>query len=183
MKVVAGLGNPGKKYEASRHNLGFQVLDRIAQRLGQTDWKSQFKALTIRGQGSGGPFLLVKPQTFMNLSGESLGELLRYYRVPPTDCLVVVDDMDLPLGKIRLRDEGSDGGHRGLRSIIEHVGGKGFKRIRIGIGRPPEGQSVVGHVLSQSAEDARRMQEAIEAAAELALRYIETGAFENWSSP
>jgi PTH1 family peptidyl-tRNA hydrolase len=183
MRVVAGLGNPGRKYEQSRHNLGFRVLDRIAARLGQTDWKSQFQALTARGQGKGGPFLLVKPQTFMNLSGEALGEIVRFYKVPLADCLVVVDDMDLPLGKIRLRDAGSDGGHRGLRSIIEHLGGNEFKRIRVGIGRPPEGESVVGHVLSGSSGEARELEHAVELAAELALRYLESGTFENWSSP
>jgi PTH1 family peptidyl-tRNA hydrolase len=183
MKVVAGLGNPGKRYAASRHNLGFQVLDRIAARLGLGDWKTQFQARVIRSQGAGGAFLLVKPQTFMNRSGVSVGEILRYYRVSPADCIVVVDDLDLTLGKIRLRDSGSDGGHRGLRSLIDELGDQAFKRIRIGIGRPPHGGSVVEHVLSASADEAEALAGAVEQAAELAIAFLESGRFENWSSP
>lgn len=182
MRVVAGLGNPGKRYEGSRHNLGFQVVDRVAARLGLADWKTQFKAQVLRGQGPGGAFLLIKPQTYMNLSGEAVGEVVRFYKVPLEDCVAIVDDLDLAPGKIRTRESGSDGGHRGLRSIITHVGGNGFKRIRIGIGRPPEGQSVVGHVLSASKEEAEQLERAVEDAAELTIRFLETGVFENWSS-
>ena len=183
MKVVAGLGNPGKRYEGSRHNLGFRVLERIARRLGLGEWKSQFQALILRGQVAGGPFLLVKPQTFMNLSGVSVAEVLRYYRVAPADCVVIVDDLDLAPGKIRMRDSGSDGGHRGLRSVIEHLGESGFKRIRIGIGRPTEGQSVVGHVLGASPDEEQALEEAVAQAADLAIQFLESGRFENWSSP
>jgi PTH1 family peptidyl-tRNA hydrolase len=182
MRVVAGLGNPGKRYEASRHNLGFQVVERVAARLGLGDWKTQFQALVLRGGGAGGPFLLVKPQTFMNLSGEAVRQVMQFYKVPLDDLVVVLDDMDLALGKIRLRDSGSDAGHRGLRSVLSLLG-PGIKRVRIGIGRPPGDQSVVGHVLGGSAEEAELLAQAVEQAAELMIQFLETGRFENWSSP
>ncbi len=182
MRVVAGLGNPGKRYERSRHNLGFRVVDRAAERLGVTGWKTQFDALTARGQAADGAYLLVKPQTFMNLSGVSVGAVLRYHRLPPEACLVVVDDLDLELGKVRVRESGSDGGHKGLRSVIEHVGTAGFKRIRIGIGRPAEGGSVIGHVLGGSAADEQALAAATDIAVERVVEYVETGRLENWSS-
>ena len=182
MRVVVGLGNPGKRYEASRHNLGFQVVERVAARLGLGDWKTQFQAQVLRGKGAGGPFLLVKPLTFMNLSGEAVRQVLQFYKVPVGDLVVVLDDMDLALGKIRTRDSGSDAGHRGLRSVLNLLG-SGIKRIRIGIGRPTKDQSVVGHVLGGSAEENEALSRAVEEAAELTLQYLETGRFENWSSP
>lgn len=188
MRVVVGLGNPGRQYETTRHNLGFRVADRVAGRMGLAKWKAQFEALVARGDAGGEPAVVVKPQTFMNNSGEAVGALLRYYKVPPEDCLVVADDLDLPLGKIRLRASGSDGGHRGLRSVIEHAGGPSIKRLRIGIGRPPREQdgkerAVLSHVLSGSAEEEAELDTAVELAADLALRYLKTGEFENWSSP
>lgn len=188
MRVVVGLGNPGRQYESTRHNLGFRVADRVARRLGLSRWKSEFNALVARGEAGGVPVAVVKPQTFMNASGEAVGPLLRYYKVPRQDCLVILDDLDLPLGKIRQRESGSDGGHKGLRSVIEHAGGPGIKRLRIGIGRPPRVQggkerAVLSHVLSASPEEEAELDKAVELAAELALRYLETGEFENWSSP
>jgi len=192
MRVVVGLGNPGRQYETTRHNLGFRVADRLAQRLGLAKWKQQFEALVARGDAGGQPVAVMKPQTFMNNSGEAVSALLRFYKVPPEDCLVVVDDLDLPLAKIRQRTSGSDGGHRGLRSVIQHAGGPGIKRLRIGIGRPKfegvgdeEGneRAVLSHVLSGSPEEEAELDKAVEQAADLALRYLETGAFENWSSP
>jgi peptidyl-tRNA hydrolase, PTH1 family len=183
MIVVVGLGNPGEKYEASRHNLGFQVVDRLAQRMKAPRFKSQFDALVSRGEAEGRAYCLVKPQTFMNLSGEAVQALTAFYKVPLEACLVVTDDLDLPVGKLRQRVSGSDGGHRGLRSIIERMGGLGFKRIRIGIGRPPEGRTVVGHVLSGNKEEQAQLDAAIELAADKVLEFLRTGKFENWSSP
>jgi PTH1 family peptidyl-tRNA hydrolase len=188
MRVVVGLGNPGRQYESTRHNLGFRVADRLAGRLGWAKWKRQFEALVARGDAGGAPAAVMKPQTFMNNSGEAVDALLRFYKVAPEDCLVVVDDLDLPLAKIRLRVSGSDGGHRGLRSVIEHAGGPGIKRLRIGIGRPPreheeQERAVLSHVLSGSREEEAELDKAVEQAADLALRYLETGEFENWSSP
>jgi peptidyl-tRNA hydrolase, PTH1 family len=183
MIVVIGLGNPGEKYEASRHNLGFQVVDKLAGKLGAPRFKEQFEALVARGDEAGQAFCLCKPQTFMNLSGQAVAALTRFYKVPLADCVVVTDDLDLPLGKLRLRDRGSDGGHRGLRSIIECLGSQEFKRIRIGIGRPPEGRTVLNHVLGGSKEEQAKLDEAIDVAADRALAFIRTGKFENWSSP
>jgi PTH1 family peptidyl-tRNA hydrolase len=183
MIVVAGLGNPGEKYAHSRHNLGFQVVDRLAKLLGAPRFKKQFEALVSRGEEAGRAYCLMKPQTFMNASGEAVAALTGFYKVGLDECLVVTDDLDLPLGKLRLRVSGSDGGHLGLRSIIECMGGPGFKRIRIGIGRPPQGRTVVSHVLSASKEERAQLDEAIELAAGRALEFLRTGAFENWSTP
>jgi len=183
MIAVVGLGNPGEKYAGSRHNLGFQVVDRLARKLDAPRFRRKFEALISVGEAAGRAYCLVKPQTFMNASGEAVAAVARFYKVPADDCLVVTDDLDLPLGKLRQRLSGSDGGHRGLRSIIESMGGQGFKRIRIGIGRPPPGRSVVGHVLSGSKEEQAQLDAAVELAAEQALNFLRTGKFENWSSP
>jgi PTH1 family peptidyl-tRNA hydrolase len=183
MKMAIGLGNPGRQYEGSRHNLGFRVIDRLAERFGIARWKSQFEALQARGEAAGRGILLAKPQTFMNNSGRAVAGILRFYKVPPEDWVVIVDDLDLPVGKIRLRSNGSDGGHRGLQSIIEALGTQDFKRIRIGIGRPTEGQTVVGHVLSADPAEEEVLAQAVERAAEVTARFLETGQFENWSSP
>jgi peptidyl-tRNA hydrolase, PTH1 family len=181
MVLIVGLGNPGKEYERSRHNLGFQVLDRLAARLRAPAWKRQHDALVTRGSHQGRSYLLAKPQTYMNLSGRAVQALLHYYRIALADCLVIVDDLDLEPGRIRQRDEGSDGGHRGLRSIIQMVGSQAFKRIRIGIGRPPDKEHVVSYVLGSGPGD-EALSAAMEQAAELAMTFVETGRFENWSS-
>jgi PTH1 family peptidyl-tRNA hydrolase len=181
MRLIVGLGNPGKEYEGSRHNLGFQVLDRMAARLGAPAWKRQHEALVARGTHQGQAYLLAKPQTYMNNSGRAVQALLHYYRVPLSECLVIVDDLDLPPGRIRQRTEGSDGGHLGLRSIIEMVGSQAFKRVRIGIGRPEGPRSVVSHVLGGPAAE-EELTSSVEEAARLALAYLESGQFENWST-
>jgi peptidyl-tRNA hydrolase, PTH1 family len=136
MKLIVGLGNPGSTYARTRHNVGFRVLDRIAERnrlrFGERDYKSQ----VARGSIAGERCVLLKPQTYMNLSGEAVGRARRALRLEPAEILVVYDDLDLPLGRLRIRDAGGAGGHHGVESIIEAVGGKGFPRIRLGIGRP-----------------------------------------------
>lgn len=184
MKVVAGLGNPGRRYAASRHNVGFWVVDRVAARLGLQGWRSQFQAAVLRGQAGTGSVFLVKPQTYMNRSGLAVAPLMRYHHIGREALLVVVDDLDLPLGRIRARTAGSTGGHKGLASLIAELGGQDFKRIRIGIGRPPGGGTVVGHVLGRmSSGERQRLDEAVEVAADLAIRFLDTGEFENWTSP
>ena len=185
MRVVAGLGNPGKTYAASLHNLGFRVVERLATLAGAGPWEQKFDGLLATvGQGDT-RVLLLKPQTYMNSSGRAVAALLRFYTVELADLLVIVDDLDLELGKVRLRDSGSDGGHRGLRSVIGECGSQSFKRIRIGVGRPPSGRSVIAHVLGRtsSAEEARKLEAAVETAGDRAQAFMETGAFENWSSP
>jgi len=180
--MVVGLGNPGRRYAATRHNLGFRVVERLGERFGPLAWKSEHDALVARGRLGERGFLLVKPQTFMNLSGQAVGPLLRYYKVPLEHLLVVLDDFELPLGRLRLRVSGSHGGHNGLRSIIELLGTQAFKRLRIGIGQPQPGQSPVGHVLGHRPEENAALEEAIAQATDLAAAFVESGRFENWSS-
>ena len=161
MKLVVGLGNPGARYANTRHNVGFMVLDRLARRRGVEITKRQCNALTGLGSITGHKVCLAKPQTFMNLSGEAVACLARFYKVSPRDLLVVYDERDLPVGRIRLRERGSAGGHRGVQSIIAMLGTSDFPRLRIGIGRP-EGMEAVEHVLgSFSAEERPIIEEAL----------------------
>lgn len=136
MKLIVGLGNPGKKYEHTRHNMGFDVIDLFSE-LAQIDIdKDAFKGLVGRGKVFNEDVYLLKPQTFMNLSGESVREIVSYFKIPKEDIIVIYDDLDLEPGKIRLRLSGSSGGHRGIQNIIEQLGTENIKRIRIGIGKP-----------------------------------------------
>lgn len=153
MKIVVGLGNPGKEYELTKHNIGFLVVDAIAETHMHTPWKEDFKALITTIQVDGEKVLLVKPQTFMNNSGESVGPLMRYYKVAPEDVYCIYDDMDLPVGKIRIRPNGSAGGHNGIKSLIAHMGTNEFPHFRFGIGRPLPQWTVVDHVLAPFPED------------------------------
>jgi PTH1 family peptidyl-tRNA hydrolase len=132
-----GLGNPGREYAHHRHNVGFDCVVLLAEKHGVSLDKRQHKAKLGTGQVAGRHAILVKPQTYVNSSGEAVGPIARYYKVPPRDVLVIYDDLDLPQGTIRVRPSGSSGGHNGIRSIIEHLGTQGFPRIRVGIGRPP----------------------------------------------
>jgi PTH1 family peptidyl-tRNA hydrolase len=141
-KLIIGLGNPGRKYAGNRHNVGFQCLDRLAEAWGLSFSRQKHKALLTQGEIAGLKVILAKPQTFMNLSGEAVERLAWFYKVSPKDILVIYDDLDLPVGKIRLRPEGGSGGHKGMKSIIEHLGTNGFCRLRVGIGRPPHGDPV-----------------------------------------
>lgn len=140
MKLIVGLGNPGPSYARNRHNVGYQCLERLAQRNELRLSRMMFKAMIASGSVNGTRVLLARPLTFMNLSGQSVRPLLRWYRVSLPDLLVVYDDLDLPLGKIRLRQKGSSGGHKGMASIIQELGSDEFARLRIGIGRPLHGE-------------------------------------------
>src|SRR5690625_931854 len=147
MKCIIGLGNPGKKYEKTRHNIGFQVIDELAKRHNISLNKSKFKCDYEIYRSNGGSVLFVKPQTFMNLSGEGIQPLMHFFKLDLEDVLVIYDDLDLPTGKIRFREKGGHGGHNGIRSIIQHVGSKDFKKIWIGIGRPIHLIPIVDYVL------------------------------------
>lgn len=153
--LIVGLGNPGEQYARTRHNAGFLVLDKLADRFG-ANWtaENRFSALVARADFGGRRLLLAKPQTYMNLSGEAVGSLVQFYRVPITALLVVVDDANLALGAIRLRPGGSSGGHHGLDSITQHLGGESqYARQRIGIGRADSRQrEITGHVLGRFGE-------------------------------
>lgn len=166
VKLVVGLGNPGARYTNTRHNVGFMVLDRLARRAGAPLTRRQCGALVAVAKVAGQRACLTKPQTYMNLSGEAVACLLRYYKVSPADLLVVYDDRDLPLGRIRLREKGSAGGHRGVESIIAALGTSDLPRLRIGIGRPSE-MDAVDHVLGGfSAEERPTAETALDRAVE-----------------
>lgn len=145
--LIAGLGNPGREYRFSRHNIGFMVIDQLAKDLEIKVSKVQGRSLV--GSGHFGPWrvILVKPQTFMNLSGNAITTLLKFYKLEPENLLVIHDDVDLPLGSMRLRAEGSSGGQRGMDSIIQNLRTQNFPRLRIGIGRPPGRMTTASYVL------------------------------------
>lgn len=148
LTFIVGLGNPGREYAGNRHNAGFQCIDRLAEAHGISFTRRQARARVAQGEISGHRVLLVKPQTFMNASGEAVGQLVRFYKIAPADVLVLYDDLDLPLGKIRLRPDGGAGGHKGMNSVIQHLGTEDFPRLRLGIGRPPGQMDPVDYVLS-----------------------------------
>lgn len=147
MKCIVGLGNPGKKYEHTRHNVGFMVIDELLQRHQWDLNKKKFNGKYAMEHVQSEKVILLKPQTYMNLSGESIRPLMDYYDIAVEDLLVIYDDLDLPAGKIRLRQKGGHGGHNGIRSTIDHLGTKEFKRVRIGVGRPVSPIPVVDYVL------------------------------------
>ncbi len=149
MKMIVGLGTPGSEYEATKHNAGFLVVDELARRENVDRWQSKMSALVAEYRAYGDKVLLVKPQTYMNLSGEAVGQLARWHKIEAEDIIVIHDEMDLPLGKLRLKNRGSSGGHRGNESILQHLGKADFIRVRVGIGRPPEGWKVNNYVLSR----------------------------------
>jgi PTH1 family peptidyl-tRNA hydrolase len=161
-KLVVGLGNPGREYDGTRHNVGFAVLDRLAEKLNCSfRSKSRFSAELAETTIDGGKVLLAKPRTYMNRSGSAVSMLLGWLKLEPVLLLVIVDDADLPLGQIRLRGSGGSGGHNGLRSIIEALGGhEEFARLRVGIGRTaPVGTDITGHVLGKFAPAERKAAE------------------------
>ncbi len=137
--LVVGLGNPGEKYRNTRHNMGFLAADLLAEQAGVRVDRIKYKSVTAQLELGGARCLLMKPQTFMNLSGEAVGEAARFYKIPPERVLVFYDDVSLPAGKIRVRPSGSAGGHNGIKSIISHLGSQDFPRVKIGVGRPAGG--------------------------------------------
>ncbi len=175
--LIVFLGNPGPKYECTRHNAGFMTADAMAKKLGVSINKLRFKALTASADIGGEKVLLMKPQTFMNLSGEAVGEAARFYKVPPEHVIVVSDEVSLPLGKLRVRPKGSAGGHNGLKSIIAHLGSDAFPRIRLGVGAPPHPDyDMADWVLSVFRnQDLEDMLSASDRAAEAVITYITDG--------
>ena len=152
MKLIVGLGNPGRQYAANRHNIGFMALDRLAADHGFTGWKARFQGQVAEGRLGEMRVVLLKPETFMNLSGQSVGEAMRYLKLEPADVTVLHDELDLAPGKMRLKTGGGHAGHNGLRSMIQHIG-DGFHRVRLGIGHPGHKDRVNGHVLGNFAKD------------------------------
>lgn len=153
MKLIVGLGNPGKQYEKTRHNIGFEVIDYLSEQLHIPLDQAKHKGVYGFGNVRGEKVFLLKPLTYMNLSGESVRPLMDYYNIELEDLIVIYDDLDLPVGRIRLRQKGSAGGHNGMKSIIAHVGSQEFNRIRVGVNRPSNGQAITDYVLSRFSKD------------------------------
>jgi PTH1 family peptidyl-tRNA hydrolase len=178
VKIIVGLGNPGMRYAHTRHNVGFDTVDALAQSEGIAWGKRRFHAALAEGTIGSQRVLLAKPQTYMNDSGLAVGELVRFYKLDLADLLVVCDDLDLPLGRVRLRVRGAAAGQHGMESIIQHLGGRnGFPRLRIGIGRPVQGRDEnVDFLLSRPTRDERiALDSAIERATDAILVYLAEG--------
>ena len=175
--LVVGLGNPGDKYAWTRHNMGYLVIDELAERLSIPVKKLKYKALTNTAVLGGHSVLLMKPTTYMNLSGESVGQAARFYKIPPERVLVISDDVALPQGKLRVRRSGSAGGHNGLKNIVQHLGNGDFTRIRVGVGGKPNPDFelmdfVLGHF---SGEDRKVMEETVSKAADAVACMVTDG--------
>ena len=177
MFIIAGLGNPTAKYAHSRHNVGFDTIDLLAEKYQIKMGRSLFRAQVGKGMIAGKKVLLVKPQTFMNLSGTALRPLVRFYKADPAkDLVVIYDDADLDVGRLRVRAKGSAGSHNGMKNIVEQLSTTEFARVRIGIGRRPEQTDMVDYVLSAfPPEERREVEGAMERAAEAAVTILEKG--------
>ncbi|MBD1383172.1 aminoacyl-tRNA hydrolase [Metabacillus arenae] len=175
MKVIVGLGNPGRQYEETRHNVGFMVIDELSKRLAIPLEKSKFNGIYGIGHISGEKVMLVKPLTYMNLSGECVRPLMDYYEVDHDELVVIYDDLDLAAGKVRLRTKGSAGGHNGIKSLIQHFGTQSFNRVRIGISRPENGMKVTDYVLGKFLpEEGNLITEAIQHSADACEKWMTT---------
>ena len=176
MKMIVGLGNPGSRYERNRHNVGFQIVDELAAAHDLAFDKRQHKAKIASGWIGEQRVLLVKPQTFMNLSGEAVQPLAAYYKIAPADLIVVFDDLDLPTGKLRLRPFGGAGGHNGMKSIIQRLGTNQFPRLRVGIDRPPGRMDPAAYVLQNFSSSEEEIMVQVRDRARRALeRWLEAG--------
>ena len=176
--LVVGLGNPGDKYENTRHNVGFLTIDHIAEEQRVPVQKLKYRALTNTVELGGAKALLMKPVTYMNLSGEAVGEAARFYKIPADHVLVISDDVSLPLGKLRIRKGGSAGGHNGLKNIIQHLGTDQFPRVRVGVGQKPHPDyDLADWVLGKfQGEDKKVMDEAVRRAADAVECILKEGA-------
>ena len=176
MFLIAGLGNPGKEYENTRHNAGFMVLDALADKLGADISEKKQKALCGRAVIGGQKVILLKPQTYMNSSGESIRAAADYYKVDPEDILVVYDDISLAPGQLRIRAKGSAGGHNGIKSIIAHLGTQEFPRVRVGVGETPPSMHLADYVLGHFSQGERKiMEDAVKEAADAVMEAVEEG--------
>ncbi|HBF37765.1 MAG TPA: aminoacyl-tRNA hydrolase [Firmicutes bacterium] len=176
MFCIAGLGNPGPQYQETRHNAGFLVINHLAQQIGVKLNKSDFKSLYVKALIGEKDTMLLEPQTFMNLSGQAVSSAASYFKIPLEQLLIVYDDMDLPLGKIRFRLSGSPGGHKGLTSIIQMMGTEKIPRLRVGIGRPENSQTVVDYVLNSfNGAERKIFMDSIERAAIASTYFVTDG--------
>jgi peptidyl-tRNA hydrolase, PTH1 family len=177
VKLVIGLGNPGREYDHTRHNVGFEVLDELVRRTEATLRRSwTVPAWTGKVEIEGEGVLLVKPRTFMNRSGQAIAAMMRKRGLKPADVIVVLDDLELPCGRIRIRKQGGAGGHKGLQSVIQALGADDFVRVRVGIGPRPAGEELVEHVLARfTAEERREVEKAVEVAADAVTAVVQDG--------
>lgn len=177
VKIIVGLGNPGPRYQYSRHNMGFLALDAVAAATGIRLDKEKHRGLLGQGRHAGLALLLVKPMTYMNRSGDCVAPVVRNKIQSPADILVLVDDVNLPLGRIRMRAGGSAGGHNGLKSLIERLGTRDFARLRMGVGDKRRGGDLAEHVLAKfMPEERSEVEQVVQRSAEAALRWVESGA-------
>ena len=175
MKLIVGLGNPGKEYEKTRHNIGFDIIDKILESLDSVNKKVRLKSIIYETNIGSNKILLVKPQTYMNLSGEAISEIISWYKIDIENCLVIVDDIDLPPGKIRIRQFGSPGTHNGLKNIVQQLNNSNFPRMRIGVGSDKGNRDLKDFVLGkyESSESAENILNAINIAKEAALFFAQ----------
>ncbi len=177
MKLIAGLGNPGRAYAATRHNIGFMVVDRLAADYGIGMERSKFNARFGRGTIEGRTVILAKPQAYMNRSGLPLSQLTRFFKIPCTELIVIHDDMDIAFGRIKIKQKGGSGGHKGIRSLREAFGDDRFVRVRVGVGRPTAHQDAADYVLANFSPVERRMlDEVIAQAREAVVTILREGA-------
>ncbi len=173
--MIVGLGNPGPRHAFNRHNVGFMAVDRLAKAYDVKFARGRYKVLQGEGRIAGRPVILVKPQTYMNRSGDAVGPLAAYYRIPPENILVIYDELDLPLGTLRLREQGGTGGHNGMKSLVNHLG-QGFPRLRLGIGRPVGRMDPAAHVLQDfSAGEEAVVKEILQKAQEAVETFLREG--------
>jgi len=174
--LIAGLGNPGRAYRQTRHNIGFMLVDHLAEELDLTFRRMQHKALITTGHYQGHKFILAKPQTFMNNSGQSVGALMRFYKLSFENLLIACDDVDLPFETMRLRPSGGSAGQKGMKSIIQHLGSQDFSRLRLGIGRPPGRMDTADFVLQKfAARDSETLAIFLRHAGDAVFRFITNG--------
>jgi PTH1 family peptidyl-tRNA hydrolase len=177
MRVIVGLGNPGKNYEGTRHNAGFETVNALARKLSVNDRKLKFRSHVFETFSHNEKIMLVKPQTFMNLSGGPVRDVLAFYRLTPADLIVVFDDVSLPAGDLRIRKKGSAGGHNGMKDIIECIGAEDFIRVRVGIGPKPPEVTLTDYVLARyGREEAGKIAAGCDLAADAALMILACGA-------
>lgn len=174
--LLVGLGNPGRQYENTRHNVGFMVMNRMASKLGEKFSKLESKALISKCTYQGQRLLLAKPQTYMNLSGRAVGSLMRYYKIPLTNLMVAYDDVDLPLGAVRMRPGGGSAGQKGMQSIVEQLGSEDFPRLRIGIGRPAGRMEAADYVLQDFRKnELETLNVVLDSASQAILAFVSEG--------
>ena len=175
MKLIVGLGNPGKEYEKTRHNCGFRVIEKLEEEFNSPCNKVQFKGLYTKCKYKGEDIILLKPTTYMNLSGQSLIEAMKFFKVNVEDLIVIYDDLDTEVGKIRLREAGNPGGHNGMKNVVQHLGTKSFKRVRVGIGRDMQ-IKIIDYVLMRIPKaDEAKMEEAFTMAKDAVLLTLDKG--------